>query len=219
VICPGGGFFALAIDNEGTVLAKWLAARGVAAFVLRYRVAQTAVNAPAEFAASLVRPGAFDSITRPIIPLAIADGRAAMTYVRAHASEFGVSADRVGIIGFSAGGTLAAALAFQYDRDSRPAFVAPIYAYTTPLKLDTVPSDAPPMFVAAATDDQLGLAPASVALYSKWIAAKKPAELHMYAKGGHGFGTRKQGTASDAWIDAFDAWLSLQGFLKAATVR
>ena len=217
VICPGGGFFALAIDNEGTELAKWLAARGVAAFVLRYRVVQTGVNATAEFTASLVRPGAFDSITRPIIPLAIADGRAAVTYVRAHANDFGISPDRVGIIGFSAGGTLAAALAFQYDRDSRPAFVAPIYAYTGSLKLDAVPSDAPPMFVAGATDDQLGLAPASVALYSKWIAAKKPAELHMYARGGHGFGMRKQGTASDEWIDAFEAWLRLQGFLKPSS--
>jgi acetyl esterase/lipase len=214
VICPGGGFFALAIDNEGTELAKWLAARGVAAFVLRYRVAQTGADATAEFTMSLTRPGMFDSITRPIIPLAIADGRAAVTYVRAHAADFGISADRVGIIGFSAGGTLAAALAFQYDHDSRPAFVAPIYAYTGPLKLDAVPSDAPPMFVAAATDDQLGLAPASVALYSKWIAAKKPAELHMYAKGGHGFGMHKQGTASDTWIQQFGNWLQLQGFLK-----
>jgi acetyl esterase/lipase len=214
VVCPGGGFFALSIDNEGTLLARWLAERGIAAFVLRYRVAPTGANATAEFGAALVRPGVFDSITRPIIPLAIADGRAAVTFVRAHAAEFGISPDRVGIIGFSAGGTLAAALAFQYDRDSRPAFVAPIYAYTTPLKLDAVPNDAPPMFVAAATDDQLGLAPASVALYSKWIAARKPAELHMYARGGHGFGMHKQGTPSDAWVDAFGTWLSAQGFLK-----
>ncbi|HEY4306046.1 MAG TPA: alpha/beta hydrolase [Gemmatimonadaceae bacterium] len=214
VICPGGGFFALSIDNEGNDLAKWLVARGVAAFVLRYRVAKTGADATAEFNASLVRPGAFDSITKPIIPLAIADGRAAMTYVRAHASEFGVSADRVGIIGFSAGGTLAAALAFQYNHDSRPAFIAPIYAFTTPIKMDAVPSDAPPMFVAAATDDQLGLAPASVALYSKWIAANKPAELHVYAKGGHGFGMHKQGTPSDTWIDQFGSWLTFQGFLK-----
>lgn len=214
VICPGGGFFALAIDNEGNELAKWLAARGVAAFVLRYRLVKTGANGPAEFNATLVRPGSFDSITKPIIPLAIADGQAAVAYVRAHASEFGVSPERVGIIGFSAGGTLAAALAFQYDRESRPAFVAPIYAYTAPVKLDPVPADAPPMFVAAASDDQLGLAPASVGLYSKWIAAKKPAELHMYAKGGHGFGMRKQGTASDTWIDQFGNWLTLQGFLK-----
>ena len=214
MICPGGGFFALAIDNEGTELAKWLAARGVASFVLRYRLAQTGADATAEFTASLTRPGMFDSITRPIIPLAIADARAAVTYVRAHAADFGVAANRVGIIGFSAGGTLAAALAFQYDADSRPAFVAPIYAYTSPLKLDVVPSDAPPMFIAAATDDQLGVAPSSVALYSKWTAARKPAELHMYAKGGHGFGMRKQGTASDTWIDQFGNWLQLQGFLK-----
>jgi acetyl esterase/lipase len=77
-----------------------------------------------------------------------------------------------------------------------------------------VPMDAPPMFVAAATDDQLGLAPESVALYEKWAGAHKWAELHIYAKGGHGFGMRKQNLPTDHWIDRFSDWLELQGWLK-----
>jgi len=77
-----------------------------------------------------------------------------------------------------------------------------------------VPADAPPMFIAAATDDTLGLAPQSVALYQKWTAAHKDAELHMYEKGGHGFGMHKQNLPTDHWIDRFTDWLQLEGFLN-----
>jgi len=77
-----------------------------------------------------------------------------------------------------------------------------------------VPADAPPMFVAAASDDQLGLAPVSLHLYHLWSAAHKSAELHIYAKGGHGFGMRKQDLPTDHWIDRFADWLELEGFLK-----
>src|SRR5207248_10570170 len=95
------------------------------------------------------------------VPLSIADGLAAVTYVRQHASEWKISPDRVGIIGFSAGGTVTAGTALRYAPEGRPAFVAPIYASATRLKDAPVPTDAPPMFIVAATDDQLGLAPDS----------------------------------------------------------
>jgi acetyl esterase/lipase len=98
--------------------------------------------------------------------------------------------------------------------EGRPAFVAPIYAGGGILKDVPVPADAPPMFVAAATDDSLGLAPESVALYQRWTDAHKSAELHMYAKGGHGFGMRKQNFPTDHWIDRFTEWMELQGWLK-----
>ncbi|MGL4361576.1 MAG: alpha/beta hydrolase [Sediminibacterium sp.] len=71
-----------------------------------------------------------------------------------------------------------------------------------------------PIFIAAATNDQLGLAPHSLSLYQKWIEAKQPAELHMYSLGGHGFGMRKQNLPSDSWIERFGDWLALQGLLK-----
>jgi acetyl esterase/lipase len=214
VICPGGGFMALSINSEGNDVAKYLAAKGVTAFVLKYRIAHTGEDATQEFTELFVDRQKFRQILDKIVPLSIADGLAAVTYVRGHASDWGVSADRVGIIGFSAGGTVAAGVAFRYAPDGRPAFTALIYAAGDMFKDAPVPADAPPVFVAAATDDNLGLAPDSVALYEKWTNAHKPAELHMYAKGGHGFGMRKQNLPTDHWIDRFSDWLELQGWLK-----
>jgi acetyl esterase/lipase len=146
-----------------------------------------------------------------VVPRSIADGLTALSYVRKHASEWNVSPDKVGIVGFSAGGTVAAASALQYSPETRPAFAAPIYAAASMLKDKTVPGDAPPMFLAAATDDSLGLAGDSLGLYAKWTEAHKPAELHMFAKGGHGFGMHKQGLPSDEWIERFWDWLKMQG--------
>jgi acetyl esterase/lipase len=213
VICPGGGFMALSISSEGTDVAKYLTARGVTAFVLKYRLAHTGEDATQEFTALYPDKQKFHDTVGKIIPLAVADGLAAVTYVRQHASKWGVSPDRVGIIGFSAGGRVTAGVAFHYLPEGRPAFVAPIYAGGESKDVP-VPVDAPPMFVAAATDDSLGLAPQSVALYEKWADAKKSAELHMYTKGGHGFGMRKQNLPTDHWIDRFAEWLEFQGWLK-----
>ncbi len=212
VICPGGGFMALSISSEGTEVAQYLAARGMTAFVLKYRLAHTGDDATQEFTTLMQDRVKFREMLEKVEPMSVADGLAAVTYVRQHASEYGVSPDRVGIIGFSAGGAVTVGVAFHYTPESRPAFVAPIYAGGMP-KESVVPADAPPMFIAAATDDSLGLAPQSVALYEAWTGAHKPAELHMYAKGGHGFGMRKQNIPTDHWIDRFADWLQLEGFL------
>ena len=214
VICPGGGFMALSIASEGTDVAKYLAAKGVTAFVLKYRLAHTGEDGTQEFIALFPIRQKFDELIGKVVPLSVADGLAAVTYVRQHATEWGVSPDRVGIIGFSAGGRVAAGVAFNYSPESRPAFVAPIYAGGGISKDVPVPADAPPMFVAAATDDQLGLAPESVDLYERWTAAHKSAELHMYAKGGHGFGMHQHNIPTDHWIDRLAEWLELEGFLK-----
>jgi acetyl esterase/lipase len=214
VICPGGGFMALSITSEGTEVAEYLSARGVTAFVLKYRLAHTAEDATQEFASLYADRPKFEEKISGIIPLSIADAFAAVTYVRQHASEFGISPDRVGIMGFSAGGVLAAAVGLKYVPESRPAFVAPIYGAIGRLKDSPVPEDAPPMFIAAASDDNLGLAPDSVALYEMWRTAHKPVELHMYTKGGHGFGMRKHGLPVDHWIDRFSEWMEVQGFMN-----
>jgi acetyl esterase/lipase len=205
---------ALSINSEGIDVAKYMAARGVTAFVLKYRLAHTGEDAPQEFTALFADRQKFQEKVGKVIPLAVADGLAAVTYVRQHASEWRVSPDRVGIIGFSAGGRVTAGVAFHYLPEGRPAFVAPIYAGGEISKEVSVPVDAPPMFVAAATDDQLGLAPESVALYEKWTGAHKSAELHLYAKGGHGFGMRKQNLPTDHWIDRFADWMELEGWLQ-----
>jgi acetyl esterase/lipase len=215
VICPGGGFMALSITSEGTEVAKWLAARGMTAFVLKYRLAHTGEDATQEFSTLYSQDRQkFMQLVGPVIPQSIIDGIAAVAYVRKHASELGVSADKVGIVGFSAGGTVAAGTGLRYPPEARPAFVAPIYGAAAAFGDTAVPADAPPMFLAAATDDQLGLAPDSISLYNRWTAAHKSAELHMFSKGGHGFGMRKQGLPSDHWIERFGEWLELQGWLK-----
>jgi acetyl esterase/lipase len=214
VICPGGGFMALSITSEGTDVAKYLADRGVTAFVLKYRIAHTGEDATQEFTALLGDGQKYRELLGRMVPLAVADGLAAVTYVRQHASEWGVAPERVGIIGFSAGGAVTAGVALEYKPEGRPLFVAPIYAGGETFKDLPVPVDAPPMFVAAATDDSLGLAPESVALYMRWLDAHKSAELHIYAKGGHGFGARAHGIPTDHWIDRFAEWMDMEGWMK-----
>ncbi len=212
VICPGGAFFALSIDSEGFDVARWLNAKGVTCFVLKYRLVECKTDDPIR---ELTTRGKLDDIVAPIVKLAMADGNAAIGYVRRHAKECGVNPDRIGIMGFSAGGTVTASVALNSSPDTRPNFVAPIYlAYNWTIKTGGVPADAPPMFILAATDDPLGLAPQSVALYQDWTAAKKSAELHLYQKGGHGFGMRKQNLPTDHWIERFADWLEVQGLLK-----
>jgi len=214
IICPGGGFYILAIKNEGTEIAEYLNKKGVAVFILKYRVGQSLTDDPGQELGANMKKSNFEEKIKPIIPFSVADGHEAIKYVRTHAAEYGISPLRIGIIGFSAGGTVAASSAFNYNADDRPDFVAPIYAYMPPSLQGPIVADEPPMFLAAATDDQLGLAAHSVDLYSKWLASKHQAELHIYAKGGHGFGMHKQNIPTDTWIDRFGDWLGLLGFLK-----
>ena len=217
IICPGGGFHALSINSEGNDVAKWLSKKGVTCFVLKYRLAHSLTTDPVqEWMAGFGKKEAQQNDSL-IIPLSIADGRAAIAYVRNHVSEYNVSPDHIGIIGFSAGGTVAASAAFNYNKENRPDFVAPIYAYMPDYLQSDVLSDAPPMFLAAASDDQLGLASHSIDLYNKWLASKHSVELHLYAKGGHGFGMRKQNIPTDSWIERFGDWLQLQGFAKTGS--
>jgi dienelactone hydrolase len=117
-------------------------------------------------------------------------------------------------MGFSAGGTVTMGAVFNYTAASRPDFAAPIYVYTPALKNQTIAADAPPLFICAASDDQLGMATMSSNLYTAWMNAKKEAELHMYLKGGHGFGMRKQNLPTDTWIERFGDWLQLRGLLN-----
>lgn len=214
IVCPGGGFFILAIANEGSDVAHWLNQKGVTVFILKYRLGQSLTDNPGKELTGNMKKSDFGEKVAPIIPLSIADGRAAIQYVRTHAAEYGIDPSRIGIMGFSAGGTVAASTAFNYTPANRPDFVAPIYAYMPPSLQGAVLADAPPLFIAAATDDNLGVASHSVDLYSKWLAAKKPAELHMYEKGGHGFGMLQQNIPTDTWIDRFGDWLGLNGYLK-----
>jgi acetyl esterase/lipase len=211
VIAPGGGFVALAIDHEGIDVARWLADHGVAAFVLKYRLYPSPPDHAAFekfFAKQLADNLAHLEAPSPGQVEAAADGRAALARVRARAASFGVDPNRVGFLGFSAGGAIA--LNIAVDAISRPAFVGAIYAVLGPKEV--VPPDAPPMFAAIADDDPL-FGDHADSIYEAWHAVHRPIELHVYGAGGHGFGMRRQGTSSDTWIDAFYAWLQAGGFV------
>lgn len=226
IVCPGGGFRFLSWQSEGTAVAEWLRERGVAAFVLKYRLMDTGAT-EAEFQKSIAelfrsinqrasgREPAADPVARiermPIVSLAAADGRQAMKVVRQRASEWGIAPDRIGILGFSAGGMVTMRVVMEHAADSRPNFAAPIYGGGTGGA--AIPTDAPPLFILCANDDALA-ATASAKLYTEWKTANKSAELHIYSKGGHGFGMNRRGLPVDHWIERFGDWLGTQGWLK-----
>ncbi len=211
VICPGGAFFGLSIDSEGCEVARWLNQKGVTCFVLKYRLVECKTDDPTT---EVMTRGPLEPVVAPIVKLALADGTAAIRYVRQHAAAYGVKPNRIGIMGFSAGGTLAVSVAMNYTPESRPNFAAPIYAvFNWAIKGHGVPTDAPPAFILAASDDPLGLAPQSVEIYWAWLKAGQPAELHMFARGGHGFGMKEQHLPTDHWIERFADWLEHQGLL------
>nr|WP_260396354.1 alpha/beta hydrolase [Sphingomonas kyeonggiensis] len=215
VVAPGGGFRTLSMGNEGWDVAKALAARGVAAFVLKYRLNQTPAAMPA-FEESMRQM--FSGAARPTPPSAdrmmanlapqIADARAAFALIRSRAKEWRVDPGRIGMVGFSAGAMLTMATTLN-GQDAKPAFIGNIYG---PLQRMTVPADAPPMFVALAADDPL-FGNAGFGLIDSWRAAKRPVEFHLYEQGGHGFGMYKKETTSTGWFDAFADWLRMHGIL------
>lgn len=214
IVCPGGGFHFLSIDNEGIKVAHWLTAHGVTAFLLKYRLVETQ---PSTFAKQTMEDIAnrneMRAIMKTLAPMVLADGQQAVRIVRRRAAEWKIDPKRIGMIGFSAGGYVSADVALNHDATSRPDFSAAIYPALPPDAM--VPSDAPPIFVACASDDPL-LPPLAhcVRLYTLWKIAGVPAELHVYARGGHGFGMSKRGLPVDHWIDAYGDWLRSQGLLK-----
>lgn len=216
VICPGGGFIALAMGNEGYDVAKWLVKKGITCFVLKYRLAHINTNDAVKYFNDAIHGGDKEKIQnqQSAIPFSLADGKAAIAYVRAHASEYNLNPNKIGIVGFSAGGTVAASAAFNYTAANKPNFVAPIYAYFPKSMQGKLEEDAPPIFLAVAANDPLNLQPHSIDLFTSWNTAKKDAELHIYNQGSHGFGMRVQHTTSDTWIERFADWLKVKELIK-----
>jgi acetyl esterase/lipase len=207
IACPGGGFHFLSIDMEGTDVARWLNAHGIAAFVLKYRLIRTGDDFPAGVWEALGDREVMAERMASLRPLVLADGQQAIRTVRARADEWGIAPGRIGILGFSAGGAVTASVALQHDAGSHPDFAAVIYGAgggAVP-----VPDDAPPLFVLCAADDPMVPPSTSVRLYEEWRAAGHPAELHVYAQGGHGFGMQVRGLPTDTWIERFADWLAV----------
>jgi acetyl esterase/lipase len=202
IIAPGGAFVALAIDLEGYNVARWLQEKGIAAFVLKYRIMEKKQEGIPQM--DMDQAGRYG----------IADGIQAIKVVRQHAAEWGISADRVGFIGFSAGAMVASSALVQENAAARPTFAALIYGAPFGV-MPAVPAKLPPTFMAWAQDDSVALG-AVVKFYEALKSAGNKPEVHIFSAGGHGFGMRKQGTSSDHWIDGFYYWLEALGFTKPA---
>lgn len=200
IIAPGGGHSKLCLGHEGYALADWLAEHGIAAFVLKYRLAREPAS------------------TYTIQDHAMADARRAIRTVRTRAAEWGIKPDRIGIMGFSAGGELAAFAAMKSDAGNanaedvierascRPDFQALIYPGTS--DLFTVEKGMPPVFIACGYGDRPDISQGMALLYLKYKQAGVPAELHVFANAGHGFGYREgTTTAAGAWVFRFREWL------------
>lgn len=208
IIAPGGGHMFLTIDREGYDLGKWLADRGVAAFVLKYRLARDqAGNSPYK-----VETDAF------------ADSKRSMRLVRSRAAEWGVDPKRIGFMGFSAGGSLAGMMATQFDAGDakssdpieqtscRPDFNG--FIYGGPYRTTKFDPKTAPSFLACAYNDN-GNVTAEATMFLNLKASNIPAELHIYSTGGHGFGVRSdRGIAEETWPARFHDWLNDIGMLK-----
>lgn len=209
IVAPGGAYHFLAFEHEGIDVARWLNTRGIAAFMLKYRLVQTGDDFPQCVDAHLNDQAKREELLTPIFPMITADGCQAVRLVRQRAAEWGIAPDRIGIMGFSAGGCVTLSTALHYDASSRPDFAAPIYS--APPMEGPVPEDAPPLFLLCAADDDMASA-VSISYYAEWRSAGRPVELHIYAKGGHGFGMNTLGLPSDQWIERFADWLKEMGF-------
>lgn len=216
VVCPGGGYWNLPWDLEGEEVATWLNSIGVHAIVLKYRV-----------------PRRGDQPERLPAPLPLLDAQRAVRLVRAHAADWHINPHQIGIIGFSAGGHLAVSTATNFDQPAyenidavdavscRPDFAAAIYpGYFLPQpetgeKLADyirIPKDTPPIFLVHADDDDVASSVNSSIMHSALRNAHVPAELHIFAHGGHGFGVRTNVGGKDVgpaaqWTKLFEQWL------------
>lgn len=214
IIAPGGGLYALSIESEGNMVAKWLTDKGITAFVLKYHLVPTGEDGVADISRlSQENPQKIGEEVAKVIPYSIQDGLNAIKHVRQNAEKYMVNPDKIGFMGFSAGGAVTMGVGYNYTTESRPDFLVPVYFWTDAMPVQKPKDDMPPMVIICATDDPLGLAIGSVDLYTSMLQAKKPVALHMYAKGGHGFGMRKQGLPSDSWIERFYEWSVAEGIV------
>jgi acetyl esterase/lipase len=214
LICPGGGYHNLGWDVEGEEVAAWLNSIGVTGIILKYRCPR--------------RPG--DPTGVPA-PGPLKDAQRAVSLVRHKAKNWGIDPNRIGMVGFSAGGHLVGATCTNFDKRSyepmddidkiscRPDFG--IMAYSGYFKVKDklsptvrTPADTPPLFFVHASDDSVSEVEHSITFYLAVKRAKIDAELHVYASGGHGFGVRKSAEPCTAWTETCVAWLRKQGFLK-----
>jgi len=234
IVAPGGGFQNLMMSYEGVDIAKRFNDMGVDAFVLKYRLKFTDPAARGRRAgAAAVQPGGTAGAAAVTAPAAVpatqptgpqagqdvramagADGEQAVRYLRQNAAEYGFSPDRIGMIGFSAGGAVLMR-SIRGAADGRPNFGMAVYAAEA--NGDAPPAGAPPMFIAVAADDQSVGFQGSVDLFGAWRKAKVPVELHVFQTGRHGF--RTIGGGADHFMDRVEEWMKVNGFLTKEAAK
>jgi acetyl esterase/lipase len=216
LICPGGGYRGVSVENEGSNVALWLNKLGVSAFVLYYRM-----------------PNQHNEIP-------LADAQAAMEIIRSRAKEWNVNKDKLGIMGFSAGGHLASTVGTHFSKKNRPDFMVLVYPVISMNKEIThggsrknligenptpemeklysnelqVTKNTPPTFIVLALDDKAVPVENSYRFHKALLAAGVSSEIHTYDLGGHGFGMRKKGIPVDNWTDLLQAWLLQNKLIK-----
>jgi acetyl esterase/lipase len=224
IVAPGGGFRWLSLSNEGWEVAQALADKGIAAFVLKYRLQPTPESLDGfkesmnrTFAAATPPAGAPKDAppVRPPMDLSnqLADAEAAYAMIIKRATEWGVDTSRLGMIGFSAGAGLTMHCTL-HSKSMDLDFIGPIYGGMGPVE---VPKNAPPMFNVIATDDFLFRGQFGV--IDSWYKAGRPVEFHLYQNGGHGFGLGNPNRTSNRWFDAFTHWLDVNGFLATKPAK
>jgi endo-1,4-beta-xylanase len=201
IVAPGGGHRELWSDHEGHNIARWLSDHGIAAFVIKYRLARETNS------------------TYTVDDHAVADMQRALRLVRSRASEWGIATNRIGVMGFSAGGEVAFLSAQgggskNMDGDPvAPAFQALIY----PGRAQRIEpaTNSPPVFLVCGYNDRPDISEGLASVYLKFKQLKVPAELHIYAGSGHGFGLRPNDPKpAGKWIERFEEWLADSGFSK-----
>lgn len=219
VLAPGGALRMLGIDSNGTQVAKWLNAKGIAAFVLKYRTVQQAAGARGmpgggagagpqrqelQIRNANANPEPDDAALAEVLRMAIADAQAAVRLIRSNAREWKVDPARVGIMGFSAGGGVAVGTTLAEKSNAYPDFLMSMYG---PALQDVqVPAHAPPLFIAVGAT-HFNVTNGCLALFAVWKAAGKPAEIHVYDQVSGGFSLARRGLPVDGWIDRAHEWL------------
>ncbi len=208
VVCPGGGMRSNAFFHEGLDVAKALNEKGIAAFVLKYRLVPAhligeneGLNEPYLKEKKQLTYGHLDALN-------------AIAHVRENAAKYSIDPKKIGIMGFSAGGAVTLEATYKSNPKNRPNFLAPIYPWMVIVEDQEPPAYGPPLFVVCTTADQLNLAIPSAKLYIDWAEKGFVSELHNYHHGDHGFGMIKTGHPVDNWFNNMIDWIKAIGMMN-----
>ncbi len=208
IVCPGGAMRANAIHHEGFDVAKALNERGIAAFVLKYRLVPIQLIGKDE--------GLYHPYSKEKKQLAYGhlDALNAIAHVRENALKYEINPDKIGIMGFSAGGAVTMEATYKSSEKNRPNFIAPIYPWMKIVDDQEPPAYGPPIFIVCTTEDAFKLAIPSAEIYADWAERNYVCELHLYHHGKHGFGMRKTNYPVDNWFDNMVDWIDAIGMLN-----